>query len=239
MATEEFESTMADVDKTSILIVDDLAEKLLAYQIDPGGVRGEHRHGALGRGGAARACSRRTSPSSCSTCRCPGMNGFETAHFIRGRKRSAHTPIIFLTAFSDEVQTSQGYATGAVDYMSTPVVPEILRTKVRVFVELFRMRQQVARRRRSRPKRAAAEESARRSSFLAEASRKLASSLDFEATLRALVRLGVPDLADLSLVALAGDRGRRPHRGAPGRGRAASVVSSPPGRAATPALARR
>ena len=216
---------MADVDTTSILIVDDLAEKLLAYrsileEFGPNIVTARSGEEAL------KCVLKMDFAVILLDVLMPGMNGFETAHLIRGRKRSAHTPIIFLTAFSDEVQTSRGYATGAVDYMSTPVVPEILRTKVRVFVELFRMRQQVARQAEEHAKRAAAEESARRSAFLAEASRTLASSLDFEATLRALVRLGLPDLADLSLVALAGDSTIARIEGA-WVGPAGDVVSSP------------
>jgi len=69
----------------------------------------------------------------------PGMDGFETATLIRQRERSRHTPIIFLTALgrSDE-HIRQGYDLGAVDYMMKPFVPEILRSKVSVFVELNR-----------------------------------------------------------------------------------------------------
>ena len=73
----------------------------------------------------------------------PGMNGFETAALIRQRRKSAHTPIIFITAFADEMHTAQGYSLGAVDYILSPIVPEILRTKVKVFVDLYRMTQQV------------------------------------------------------------------------------------------------
>jgi signal transduction histidine kinase/DNA-binding response OmpR family regulator len=197
---------MAEQDTTSILIVDDLPEKLLAYrsileEFGPNAITVPSGEEAL------KQVLKKDFAVILLDVNMPGMNGFETAHLIRGRKRSAHTPIIFLTAFTDEVQTSRGYATGAVDYMSTPVMPEVLLAKVRVFVELFRMRQQVARQVEEQAKRAAAEESARRSSFLAEASRALTNSLDFEATLRALVRLAVPDLADLSLVALACDEG--------------------------------
>src|SRR5690349_18137540 len=57
----------------------------------------------------------------------PDMDGFEIATLIRSRKKSARTPIIFLTAFTDEVRMAQGYASGAVDYLPTPVVPEILK----------------------------------------------------------------------------------------------------------------
>jgi two-component system sensor histidine kinase/response regulator len=74
----------------------------------------------------------------------PGMDGFETAHLIRQRKRSEHTPIIFVTGISDtETHLSRGYSLGAVDYILTPVVPEVLRAKVSVFVELFKVTQQV------------------------------------------------------------------------------------------------
>jgi signal transduction histidine kinase/ActR/RegA family two-component response regulator len=73
----------------------------------------------------------------------PGMDGFETAKLIRGRKGSAHIPIIFLTAYADEVRTAQGYAYGAVDYVMVPVIPEILRSKVVVLAELFRKRREL------------------------------------------------------------------------------------------------
>jgi signal transduction histidine kinase len=69
----------------------------------------------------------------------PEMDGFETAALIRQRERSRLTPIIFLTALgrSDE-HMRRGYDLGAVDYITKPFVPEILRSKVSVFVELHR-----------------------------------------------------------------------------------------------------
>jgi len=69
----------------------------------------------------------------------PEMDGFETAAMIRQRERSRLTPIIFLTALgrSDE-HMRRGYDLGAVDYITKPFVPEILRSKVSVFVELHR-----------------------------------------------------------------------------------------------------
>src|SRR5262245_50942932 len=186
--------TMPDADKTNILIVDDLPEKLLVYRsvLDDLG----QNIIAVGSGGEAlRQVLRHDFAVILLDVQMPGMDGFETAQLIRQRKRSAHTPIIFLTAFADELRTAEGYAHGAVDYILTPVVPEILRAKVRVFVELHRMRQQVAQQAEEQAKRAAAEEAARRSAFLAEASRALTCSLDFEATLRGLARLPVPGLA--------------------------------------------
>lgn len=68
----------------------------------------------------------------------PDMDGFETAELIRSRKRSQHTPIIFLTAYRNEEQLFRGYDLGAVDFLYKPIVPEILRSKVSVFVELSR-----------------------------------------------------------------------------------------------------
>jgi two-component system, sensor histidine kinase and response regulator len=69
----------------------------------------------------------------------PDMDGFETAALIRQRERSRLTPIIFLTALGrSEEHIRRGYDLGAVDYMTKPFVPEILRSKVSVFVELHR-----------------------------------------------------------------------------------------------------
>jgi len=71
--------------------------------------------------------------------RMPGIDGFETARLIRSRERSRLTPVIFLTAAADEMSSMfRGYEAGAVDYLPKPVVPEILKAKVAVFVELFR-----------------------------------------------------------------------------------------------------
>ncbi len=67
----------------------------------------------------------------------PEMDGFETAELIRQRDRSRHTPILFLTAAdTSQTQAVRGYAVGAVDYLIKPVVPEFVRSKVAVFVEL-------------------------------------------------------------------------------------------------------
>ena len=67
----------------------------------------------------------------------PGMDGFETARMIRARERSRLTPIIFLTAqMETDEMVAKGYSLGAVDYLVKPLVPEILRAKVAVFVAL-------------------------------------------------------------------------------------------------------
>jgi CheY-like chemotaxis protein len=69
----------------------------------------------------------------------PVMDGFETARTIRSRAKTRSTPIIFVTAIhKDSLNALTGYSVGAVDYVFKPLVPEVLRAKVSVFVELFR-----------------------------------------------------------------------------------------------------
>lgn len=76
----------------------------------------------------------------------PGMDGFETAKLIRNRERSRYTPIIFLTAFNtSDTMVFKGYSLGAVDYLFKPIEPEILVSKVTVFVELFKKTEEVKR----------------------------------------------------------------------------------------------
>ena len=74
----------------------------------------------------------------------PGMDGFETAQHIKRRERTRHVPIIFLTAAYREAQLAlRGYAAGAVDYITKPFDPWVLRAKVAVFVELWTKTQQL------------------------------------------------------------------------------------------------
>jgi len=76
----------------------------------------------------------------------PSMDGYETARLIRGRLRTRHVPIIFVTAFSrDDRDVLEGYALGAVDFLFKPIVAEVLRAKASVFVELRRQADEVAR----------------------------------------------------------------------------------------------
>jgi CheY-like chemotaxis protein len=74
----------------------------------------------------------------------PGMDGFETAAHIKQRERTRHIPIVFLTAISSEPShTFRGYAAGAVDYLSKPFDPWVLRAKVAVFIDLFEKNRQL------------------------------------------------------------------------------------------------
>jgi signal transduction histidine kinase/DNA-binding response OmpR family regulator len=76
----------------------------------------------------------------------PGIDGLETAAMIRGREKSRDIPIIFLTADSTgHRHISRGYSLGAVDYILKPVEPDILRSKVAVFVELFKKTEEIKR----------------------------------------------------------------------------------------------
>jgi CheY-like chemotaxis protein len=75
----------------------------------------------------------------------PGMDGFETASHIKARERTRDIPILFLTAIDGEAhQAFRGYAAGAVDYLSKPFDPWVLRAKVAVFIELHERRRELA-----------------------------------------------------------------------------------------------
>ncbi|HEY3259983.1 MAG TPA: response regulator [Pseudonocardiaceae bacterium] len=70
----------------------------------------------------------------------PGMDGFQTAEHIKQRERTRHVPIIFLTAVDYDAHLAfRGYQAGAVDYITKPFDPWVLRSKVAVFVDLWRM----------------------------------------------------------------------------------------------------
>ena len=74
----------------------------------------------------------------------PEMDGYELASLLRGNKDTANLPIIFVSAiYSDEYHHRKGYDSGAVDFMSKPFVPEILLSKVQVFVELYEKRSEL------------------------------------------------------------------------------------------------
>jgi signal transduction histidine kinase/DNA-binding response OmpR family regulator len=144
----------------------------------------------------------------------PDIDGLETASLIRQYKKSAQTPILFITAYVDEAQAAKGYALGAVDYISSPVVPGVLRSKVKVFVDLHRMNRQLQQQAverealaRSEAARTAAEEATRRAAYLADASQRLAMSLNIDATAHALADVAVPGLGDMAAVALVDGHG--------------------------------
>ncbi|HEX3997109.1 MAG TPA: response regulator [Pirellulales bacterium] len=135
---------MPALDKAPILLVDDVPDKLLAI----GAVLEELQQPLVSvRSGtdALRQLLHQEFAVILLDVNMPELDGFETAALIRQRKSSEHTPIIFLTAFPDDRFAVRGYQLGAVDFVLTPVVPEILRAKVSVFVDLYRMTLQVKR----------------------------------------------------------------------------------------------
>jgi signal transduction histidine kinase/DNA-binding response OmpR family regulator len=193
---------MKTSEPVNILVVDDVPEKILEIELAIADLGQTIIKANSGRD-ALRALLRDDFAVILLDVNMEEMDGFETAALIRERKRSEHTPIIFITAFNDETQVAKGYSLGAVDFISTPIDPDVLRTKVGVFVDLYQkteaVRQQAAQRvqlAREQAARQAAERAMRRAALLAEASRLLSRSLDFDTTLTSLHRTVVPALAD-------------------------------------------
>lgn len=138
-------ATKPEEEPIEILLVDDAPDKLLALEAALGEY-GEHVIKAESGNEALRLVLKREFAVILLDINMPGMDGFETAALIRQRKSSAHTPIIFITSFSTaDVEVYRGYSLGAVDYLFTPVTPEVLRSKVSVFVELARKNREIQR----------------------------------------------------------------------------------------------
>ena len=207
------EDSGVQAEKANILIVDDQAEKRLVYQTVLEDL-GQNIVSARSGEEALRWLLENECAVILLDVNMPGMDGLETAELIRARKKSAHTPIIFITAYADEIHTARGYSLGAVDYILAPVYPNVLCSKVGAFVRLFNLTCQVRRQAdervalaKAQAARDVAEASTRRASFLAEASRVISSSLDVNAILKGATRLTVPFLADFSSVILTEEDG--------------------------------
>jgi PAS domain S-box-containing protein len=129
---------MTQADKPKILIVDDYARNLDALEVMLGTmdctlVRATSADEAL------LSLVRHDFAALVLDIKMPGMGGIELATLIKQRKRSQHVPILFLTAHSvNEDDVLRGYGVGAVDYLSKPINAEILRSKIGVFVDLFK-----------------------------------------------------------------------------------------------------
>jgi PAS domain S-box-containing protein len=129
----------------NILMVDDQPQKLLAYEAMLSGM-GERLVRAQSGAEAFEILLQDEVAVILLDVNMPGMDGFETAAQIREHPRFAKTPIIFVTAVNTtDLDRIRGYEIGAVDYVSVPVIPEILRAKVSVFVELHRKTRELER----------------------------------------------------------------------------------------------
>jgi signal transduction histidine kinase len=130
--------------KVNILLVDDQPSRLLSYQavLDE---LGENLISARSGEEALKRLMEAEFAVILLDVSMPGMDGFETAQLIHQHPRFENTPIIFVTGVHvDELDRLQGYRLGAIDYVQVPVIPDILRSKVAVLVELFRKRRALA-----------------------------------------------------------------------------------------------
>jgi len=135
----------AELQTAAILLVDDQPARLLSYAAILGGLGLDLVSARSGPEALMRLMEREFAVVLLDVSM-PGMDGFETAATIHDHPRFERTPIIFVTAVHDsEFDRLRGYKLGAVDYVSVPVVPEILRSKVEVFVELQRHRRNLQR----------------------------------------------------------------------------------------------
>lgn len=127
-------------ERVKILAVDDDHDNLLALQAVLEPLQQDLMLAVSGKD-ALRLCLDHDFAAILLDVRMPEMDGFETAELIRSRNRSRQTPILFLTAYRSDEQLFRGYDLGAVDFLFKPIVPEILQSKVSVFVELSRSAQ--------------------------------------------------------------------------------------------------
>jgi signal transduction histidine kinase len=131
--------------QANILLVDDRPENLLAMETILAGLGQRLVRASSGRE-ALRFLLQEDAAVVLLDVQMPGLDGFETAQMIRSRERSEHTPIIFITAYNrDDQYVFQGYSLGAVDYLLKPFEPEVLRSKVKVFIELYKKNEELKR----------------------------------------------------------------------------------------------
>jgi PAS domain S-box-containing protein len=124
-------------DRMKILLVDDTPENLVSLEaaLDSLGQELVLAHSGME---ALRYLLEDDFAAILLDVKMPELDGFQTAELIRSRKRSRHTPILFLTGYKSDEHLFRGYDLGAVDFLFKPIVPEVLRSKVGVFVELSR-----------------------------------------------------------------------------------------------------
>lgn len=127
-------------DKVPVLIVDDLIQNIMALEALISDM-GFDIISAQSGNEALRLSLKHDFALILLDVQMPGMNGFEVARLIRANPKTSHFPIIFVTAgMKDLLDQIEGYETGAVDYLMKPFEPVILRSKIRVFRELYQQR---------------------------------------------------------------------------------------------------
>jgi PAS domain S-box-containing protein len=125
-------------DKVNVLLVDDQPDKLLAYEVILGSLGENLVKTSSAREALQFLLKNDVAVVLIDVCM-PELDGFQLAAMIREHPRFRKTAIIFISAIHlTEVDRLRGYEMGAVDYVPVPVVPEVLRAKVRIFAELFR-----------------------------------------------------------------------------------------------------
>lgn len=179
-------------DRAKILLVDDREENLIALEailssLDLVPVRARSGEEAL------KALLSTEFALILLDVRMPGMDGFETAAHIKRRERTRNIPIIFLTVVDSAPDYAlRGYAAGAVDYLTKPFDPWILRAKVQVFVELHKTRRRLAEQaallRTRMTEELSGDETATTAQVLPELSRRLAAAENEAARVRERAR---------------------------------------------------
>jgi PAS domain S-box-containing protein len=129
--------TAASAIKPKILLVDDTPENLISLEAALDSLDADLVSAHSGKE-ALRFLLEDNFAAILLDVKMPDMDGFETAELIRSRPRSRNTPILFLTGYRNEEHLFRGYDLGAVDFLFKPIVPEVLRSKVTVFIELSR-----------------------------------------------------------------------------------------------------
>ena len=129
---------MTELEKVNILLVDDQPAKLLSYEAILRGLNENLLKASSGREALERLLKSDIAVVLVDVCM-PDLDGFQLAAMIRDHPRFQKTAIIFISAILlSEMDSLRGYEMGAVDYVSVPVIPEVLRAKVKVFAELYR-----------------------------------------------------------------------------------------------------
>src|SRR3954453_21077754 len=137
--------SMAEHEKVNILLVDDQPAKLMSYEVILEDLGENLIKAASGQEALSHLLKTEVAVVLMDVCM-PDLDGFQLAAMIREHPRFQQTAMIFISAIHlTDMDRLRGYEMGAVDYVPVPVVPEVLRAKIRVFTELYRKTRQLER----------------------------------------------------------------------------------------------